>query len=240
MKIQAFFLCYNEAPLLPFVLQHYSEFCDKITIYLDDLTTDNSLEIIKQFPKAEVIGFVGNGLDDRLLRTLKNTIWKGAQCDWVIVADMDELLYCRNIKQRLEELQADGITIIKPYGFNMISDTFPQVGQPITEQITKGIPNEWESKCIIFNPNKINEINYTLGAHDCQPTGEVKLYRGADIKLLHYKLLSLDYYKSRRTTALSRIPKDFQDHVSIYDESDEARTKLFNDYLASAEEIVNV
>ena len=62
MKIHAYFLCYNEEAILPHLLGHYSEFCDKITI-LNNMSTDKSVEIAKNwmFCDVEVVNWDSSG-----------------------------------------------------------------------------------------------------------------------------------------------------------------------------------
>ena len=58
--IHAYFLCYNEANILPHLLKHYLSFCEKVVI-LDNHSTDNSVEIVKSFENTEVIPYNSNG-----------------------------------------------------------------------------------------------------------------------------------------------------------------------------------
>ena len=178
MKIHAYLMCYNEEVMLPFTLKHYGQFCDKITVYYDNQTTDHSKEIINSFSGTEVIEFQGRGLNDILLRDIKNNMWRSSrgEYDWVIVADMDELLYCPNIEERLRYLREAKITIVRPKGYDMISEALPNLDRPIIDQIRQGIENSNESKCVLFNPNKIENINYFYGAHNCEPEGQVRYY----------------------------------------------------------------
>lgn len=243
MRIEAFFLCYNEAPLLPFVLEHYSEFCDKITIY-DNCSIDDSVKIIKSYPNTKVISYDGHGLDDLLHQKIKNECWKGTKCDWVVVADIDELIYCKDIKKRLAELDAEWFTIVNSPGYNMVSKTFPLLGIKITEQITRGAYHKMSSKPILFNPNKITELNSCPGGHGCSPTGEVKFYNSltGDIRILHYRMLSLAYYLDHQAKGLVRVNKEnlakgLGSHLAA---PVEAHEWAFYDTLKSAEEIVNV
>ena len=55
MKIHLYSVCYNEEIILPYYLNHYSKFVDKITVY-DNFSTDSSVEILKQ-NNVEVIPF---------------------------------------------------------------------------------------------------------------------------------------------------------------------------------------
>ena len=52
--VYAYFLCYNEEYILPHLINYYSKFCDKIT-FLDNKSTDKSIEIINSFPNTSII-----------------------------------------------------------------------------------------------------------------------------------------------------------------------------------------
>jgi glycosyltransferase involved in cell wall biosynthesis len=53
MKIWAYAICWNEEVMLPYYLKHYEKFCEKIIIY-DNMSTDNSRNIIKNHPLCEI------------------------------------------------------------------------------------------------------------------------------------------------------------------------------------------
>jgi hypothetical protein len=153
------------------------------------------------------------GLDDIVMRDIKNSCWKESrgQADWVIVADMDELLWCDAPGlDALTTLKTMGISIVQPVGFNLISETMPIRGIPITNQVRLGKFDPNFCKCILFNPNDIDEINYEAGAHRCHPTGSnVRLYQSNGwIKLLHYHHLTLEHILKRRRDDAIRINKE--------------------------------
>ena len=195
--IHYYSICWNEEKILPFILDYYSPICDKITI-MDNESDDNSVEIIKSYQKTEVRNYSTNGeIRDDIYLEIKNNIWKESRgkADWVIVCDVDEILYHPNLVSKQDELKIQGYTIIKPHGFDMYSDNFPSKS---LLEITNGVKdNRLLGKCIIFNPNMIDEINYKTGCHKCYPSGNLKYYKKDDIKMLHYKCLNIDYLIDR-------------------------------------------
>ena len=56
-----------------------------------------------------------------------------------------------------------GINIIKPYGFDMYAEDYPK--NSLLELKTGIKDNRLLGKCIIFNPNSLEEINYKTGYH---------------------------------------------------------------------------
>lgn len=195
--IHYYTLCWNEEKILPFVLDYYSKFCEKMVI-MDNESDDNSHSIIQSYPNAEVRTYSSNGeIRDDIYLEIKNNVWKEnrGKADWVIVCDTDEILFHPKLMEKLDELKAKGISIIRPYGFDMFSESFPE--KNILEIKTGVEDNRLLRKCIIFNPNMIEEINYKAGCHKCFPQGQVKFYAKDDFKLLHYKSLSLEYLINR-------------------------------------------
>jgi hypothetical protein len=205
--IYAIGVCFNEAAILPFYLDHYIHFVGvKKVILFDGGSTDGTHEIAKRYPQVELVVRVSEKLDDRELMAIRNEEWKAYrnECDWMIVGDVDELLYHPNMRAKLAEFKRDGVTLPMVEGFEMLSKHHPEhvPGQYIWEKIQTGVPNPgYYNKNLIFDP-KI-DINYTLGCHHCAPTGPVKRSEGFVFKNLHYRMLSYQHIveKSRRSAA---------------------------------------
>jgi len=199
MKIHIHSLCWNEARMLPYYMRHYQPIAEKIFIY-DDSSTDDSLDILKGYSnvvieKFENIGdsFVSNA------QTFSNECWKTSRgkADWVIVCNIDEHLYHKDLVAYLQYCSTQGITAIPAQGYQMISEHFPIVDGRLCDSVLQGMPWEEMSKLLIFNPNAIEEINYEVGRHKALPTGAVTYPETTEVKLLHYKYLGLDYLITR-------------------------------------------
>lgn len=63
LKIHAYFVCYNEEKILPFILDYYLSFCSKIFLF-DNLSNDRTLEIARGYPEVKVIPFDTFGKKD--------------------------------------------------------------------------------------------------------------------------------------------------------------------------------
>lgn len=190
MIIEAHLLCWNEIDIMPFVIRHYKQFCDRIVIH-DNHSTDGSAELAASLG-CEVIPFGNRWFDDQENMNVKNNCWKGSKADWVIVADFDEALSFHY----LDDITKSNCTIFKTYGWQIMSEEMPKNH---LEEILTGYHFKNYSKNIIFNPQAITEINYSPGAHKCDPKGDV---RWSDIELyvLHYKHMggvqrTIDRYK---------------------------------------------
>lgn len=203
--IHYYSICWNEEKILPYVLDYYSAICEKIVI-MDNESDDDSTAIIRSYKNAEVRTYSTNGeIRDDIYLEIKNNIWKESRgkADWVIVCDVDEILYHPNLIAKLDKLKERGITIIKPHGFDMYAEDYPK--NSLLEIKTGIKDNRLLGKCILFNPNRIEEINYKTGCHKCYPTGDLKFYREDDIKLLHYKCLNLGFLLGRFELLKNRL-----------------------------------
>jgi hypothetical protein len=235
MKIEVFVICYNEEILLPFFLRHYERFADRITVY-DNYSTDRSPEICREHPKVNLIQYdSGNEIRDDIYLDIKNNCWKKSDADWVVVCDMDEFLVGFNW---LQEIDNNGVTVISPDWWEMFSETIPasNQGKQIYEMVNKGVNLGQATKSIIFKPAKIREIGYNAGCHSFLAEGEVNLLRTGDMKILHYKHISLQYVLGRNTLFASRLSKinienSWGYHYNFLREKVEA---WFNDMISKA------
>ena len=201
MKIEVYAICYNEEVRLPYFLRHYSQFAD-IIVY-DNQSTDRSLNIMRG--KAKVISYdTNNKLRDDVFLEIKNNCWKGSKADWVIVCDIDELVYHPLIELILLKSEA---TIFQPKLFNMFSEKLPTTKGQIYEEIQYGTEDD-RPKMLVFRPDQIKEINFLPGCHEANPTGNIVLSK--ELITLHYQFLSrqftIDRYKefSKRLSVINR------------------------------------
>jgi len=222
MKIEVFAICYNEEIMLPYFLRHYSQFCDKITIY-DNYSTDRTDEICQANPKVEVIQYdSGNQIRDDIYLQIKNNCWKGSSADWVIVCDIDEIVWgiapgLNGIGARIliDEVNnnIDQYTVISPDWWEMVGDRIPTGFGQIYHEIYEGRCHGQETKCIMFRPDRIREINYDPGCHGIHAEGDVRVLHTSALRILHYKYLSAEYVIERhqmfgqRLSAINRQNK---------------------------------
>jgi glycosyltransferase involved in cell wall biosynthesis len=197
--ITIYTITYNESVFLQFFIDHYrSRFPNCNIIVYDNESTDNTRDIALK-NGCEVLDYkTNNQIDDDKLRNVKNNCWKSAKTDWVCVCDADE---CLNInEQELKEEEANGITMIKAEGWNMVNmeDNYDLAN------IKYGSRCSPYDKFIIFNKKHIKEINYCHGAHSCSPIG---ISKKSDKKYLlyHYKDINPDYVYNRHVLYTNRM-----------------------------------
>ena len=211
MKIAVYTTNYNGEVILKPFLKHYESFCHKIVIY-DNGSNDNSEAIVKAHPFAQWIHF-----DDMLeIVNISNTCWKDdIDYDYCIFVDNDEFLWVNgSMIEFLEQKKKEGITVMLPQGWTIADNHMPVEGVDWFEQYPRGFPFYAMDKPVIFNPTQIQR-NAQAGGHIWNrdgktwgsiPTGNVVWYKSkGDLKLLHFKQLSYDYWKERCKISLDRI-----------------------------------
>ena len=229
MKIHAYILCYNEEMILPFTLDYYSKYCEKI-ILLDNESTDRSREIASRYPNVSILSWSSNNeMNDLAHVQIKSNVYKNSRglADWVIVCDCDEFLYGI---EKLEELKDNNNKVPHVTGYQMVSDSFPIYDEElITKKIQTGFKDSVFDKQIIFDPNV--EIRFGFGAHHFSCNEPIK-DSPTGLKLLHYKYLGVDYVHNKNMRSLSRLSNfnkqnGFGDH---YQRSFEQTKLSFCDY----------
>jgi hypothetical protein len=206
MEINIFLLCFNESALLPHTINHYKKYLPscKITIY-DNESTDNSVDIAKNLGCSIVSWNSNNIIDDELYIELKNSVWKKCNSGWIIMADMDEFL-CVTEVELMKEKEL-GTTILQIDGCDIIgeSETLDLTDIDL-QKINKYIKNNYESKNLCFLREEIVDMNYSLGAHSCNPNGNIVYSSNVYINK-HMNVLGLNYMIDKHIKRYKRSEK---------------------------------
>ena len=198
MTIHLHTLFWNEEKILPYVLRHYSKFCDHMYFW-DNGSTDRSVDIIRAYPNTTIITYdSGNQFNDLINAHIKNHGWKISrnEADWIIVTDCDEFIHHPDIVNFLTECKQHGYTFLKPYWCEMLADEFPTGDGDIYDYVQYGYKLT-DGKPAIFDPKKIIETNFGIGSHYAEPTGKVVWHLADKLQCLHMKHLGVDYVVSR-------------------------------------------
>lgn len=136
-KIELITVWYNESFLAPFFLKHY-DFVDKIHLFYDEETTDNTMEFIKDNPKINIIPFkFPDKFDDAIKIKMINEKYKEIDADYVIVADADEFMFPENfgsLRNYIERYVTD-VTFVKYYQvYKHPEETNMNINKPVWEQ----------------------------------------------------------------------------------------------------------
>gem|GEM_PF-838484 len=197
-KIHLWALVWNEREMLPFFLEHYRPFVDRFFLY-DDGSDDGSVEYLASQPDVELRRFHNDGMSFvEAAHRFNNHAWKGSrgQADWVIVVNVDELVFHPSARAALASEKQLGRTLIPSRGWDMVTEDFPRRG-PLVRTANRGVHSREMNKVAIFAPDRIDEINYVGGRHAANPTGHVVASKTASFNLLHYKYLGEDYLVRR-------------------------------------------
>jgi len=194
MTFELFCPVYNEEYLIPYLVEFYKQKTNNNIIFnfYDNGSTDDTINVIKKLKCNLGVYETGGEIRDDLLLEFKNNIWKNSKSDFVIVIDCDEF-----IEINLDELK--GNTIVQCEGWNMVGD-----GTQNPLQINRGHRLVSEDKYCIFSPKDIKEINYTVGAHFCNPIGNIKKCNSF-FKLYHMKAINEEYLVQKYRNSKSRL-----------------------------------
>ena len=197
MTLETFAVCYNEERMMPYFMRHYSQY-GSVTVF-DNYSTDDSVKIAEEMG-AIVFQFDSGGeFREDILTRLRNTCWKESTADWIIVTDIDELVYHKDLLKALQNIKG---TVILPRMFNMYHDTFPTVKDQIYDEVKYGV--EFNSKMSLFKRSEIEEMNYEPGCHFAHPTGNFELNFTSRIISMHFKNMGQEYVNSRNKELASR------------------------------------
>jgi glycosyltransferase involved in cell wall biosynthesis len=215
MNITLYTFLYNEQEILPYFLKHYSQYVNKIVVY-DNNSTDRSIQILNDWKDCEIEireYNTNNQYDERSIIQLKNNCWKDDTSDYIIVCDVDELLYHPNLIEFIEKQPfTDYYT---PQGFHMMGEEIPtDYTKQIYDIIKIGSRDDQYDKNVLFKRKNITETNYSPGCHASRFKGESNLmnYSGLELKLLHYKWLSFEYVYEKHTHYSTRISNHSKSH----------------------------
>lgn len=186
-------MCFNESIMLPTTVKYYKQqFPSGKIVICDNESTDSSVEIAKSLG-CEIYSFSSDKVfNEEVLTRVRNTVWKNAESDWIIVVDMDELV-CISEKDVINE-QKKGSTVFRTEAYDMVGESLKADASDIDIlAISKGIRAEVYDKCVCFNRSQIQDMNFSLGSHTCNPTGNVKM-TDEKYRLYHCKFLGESYY----------------------------------------------
>lgn len=207
MRIDLYTISWNERRMLPFFLDYYGAWVDRIVVY-DDASDDGTAEALARHPKVDLRPFPPKG-ESFVLAALDlwQHSWKESRgrADWVVVTNIDEFLHHpTGMREYLERCRDAGVTLIHPRGYMMVGDAFPPPGTSLLERVPQGVAMMGHDKRQIFDPNAIVEINFAPGRHGCSPVGRIVEPAVVETSLFHYKHVDPQGYFLPRQRALGR------------------------------------
>ena len=206
-RIDLYFLCWNDARVLPFFFRHYDAFVDRYFAY-DNGSTDATLDILRHHPKVTLRHFdvTGDSFVDEE-RRISDEFWKGSrnQADWVIVTDVDEHIYHPDLLAYLEQSKKQGVTAIRSIGYEMVADALPPQDTVLLQEVTRGCRSDGHDRLCIFDPVAVHETRFGPGRHRAWPEGHLVWPLFPEILLLHFKQMGPAYLCERSAELLQGI-----------------------------------
>ena len=181
---------------------------------------------------------------------IKNHCWKDSRgkADFVVVGDMDECLYSPVLEEELDYMRENNMTLCGPVQYALCGDSFPEYteGKLIHELVTRAYVQKLNhsfnvtGKIMLFDPNRIAEMNYSPGCHSCRPTGEVKLYDKEHIFCIHtQKGFGVEYKIKRFKELAARLSDNNKRHgYGLFYMNPES--KIRNDYQKAINRSVSI
>ncbi len=187
--INVYSIVWNAEELMPYFLYHYETFADNIFI-IDDHSTDLTAKIAQAHPKVVYIPYEYTGLNEDQFNDTFYDLYKHNPSDWAMVVDQDEFVIRPKLKGKCGVLGTKGYT--------MVSDHLPNHNGQIYDELNMGFRTPKWDKPIIFEPY----LNVRFG--DGRHTVNFPVEK-TNIKLLHYKYLSPEYYFDHNSEGYFRI-----------------------------------
>lgn len=184
IKIELYTCGYNEAFQLQFAIDYWklliTDESELHVTYFDNMSTDNTLDILSKYDWITVKQFDTNGeMNEQVLTNIRNNCWKGSNADWCIVVDVDEVFYSKDLIGELKKMKEQGIGAVACNWYALCGDDVPtyKEGVLLHQQIKKAYKqriNHREGfsdygKIQLFNPKLAIDMHYSMGMHYAFP-----------------------------------------------------------------------
>ena len=189
----------DEEEFVSFFYEFYSSRLSRVAFtFFDKGSSDNTVEMSLNLGIRVVVD-PEEYFNDSVQIKLKNSCWKNSTADFVIIQDLDELLDVDDAFLCAHEFDA-----IQAEAWDMVGE-----GQDLKD-IKRGVRLPKYDKFMMFKPSKFSEINYTPGAHTCDPKFKDNSRYPVILQrpMYHYNFRSLDYVLKKYNSRKSRLSEE--------------------------------
>jgi len=161
--LEVFVCTWNEEKILLDFIKWYRSRVPNcaITVY-DNMSDDKTVEIALD-NECKVIPYdTGGYMDEQTLMNIRNSCWKQSKAKWCLVVDADELVDINT--KFLEEKPL--VDIFHCEGYEMFGTE-----EDTINTLTQGCKSAGYCKPVLFQPERLVEINLAPGSHSANPIG---------------------------------------------------------------------
>lgn len=189
---------YNDSDHINHFVKWYSARFQNLKIVVHDNQSTDDTVAMAQSLGCTIIdrgGLEAYGIEKFI--ALKHSCLQNSESEYTLICDIDELLDVSDF-----DLLKYQPTIVQGIGYHMVGDE-----KTAYENIYKGVRDSNYDKCLLFKREKVLEINYSPGAHSCNPV----FVEGQEIRenlrrnLYHFRWLSFKYVIDRYKRNSKRI-----------------------------------
>lgn len=229
MRITVLTVCYNEEHLIRDFLDHYRGLgVNRIVVY-DNMSTDNTVEICKEYDRThqgctvEVVNYDTNGqIRDDVYLEIKNNAWKKYNSDYFIVVDCDEFLEVpltldsdAEDNKRLVRYLAGmkkGYVLPKVLGVQIVNDNRGDLDISFDNDTKQCVRDDTFNKRCIFSRELVPVYRPGCHAFSVEPKNKAKLEASIAVEatvkplyLFHLKYIDREYVINRHAEFKTRL-----------------------------------
>lgn len=252
MKLYGVTFTFNEAKTVPYIMPYHVRLgYDKLIVY-DNESTDETVELLRNYPFVEVRSFsTGGKLDSMKLSEIKSNAFKeflNEEDDaWMTVTDFDEVIYYNGekpFKEFLKEKQDEGYGQYRKLMIETLSEVFPPINGKLCHEnivFARMLQRGFWDKLTMFNLKNVYSLNYCVGAHICDVMFEEYIPKDLEdskyLQSFHLKYLDNEFNLEKvrkREQMLSDNDKNlgFNRELSVWKKEEE----YYNNYLSYLKE----
>lgn len=219
----AYCLAYNERVLMPYWVRHYRTFCERLIVC--DHRSDDGTAALAARLGADVRPYESATFDDTELADFATRTYREARghARWIVWADADELVFHPRIGQRLDALEARGVTVPQVEGYCMVADRPPpaaRAGGRGGRRQLYDLPghgrgfraSRYDKPCVV---NPAIDVTWHVGRHELIGAGVTRNNGGDDpLRLLHYRWFGRTWCEARNARNYARMSSG-QQHARL-------------------------